>query len=59
MLDRLFGRKNGNQEIELVLPELQVGDRTQCPFCPRKVKLNELVRSAYHVLGCRYCHGGA
>lgn len=27
-----------------------------CPFCNRPVKLNEIVRSADHILGCRYCY---
>ena len=28
-----------------------------CPFCQRPVKLNELIRSAHHVLGCVNCYG--
>lgn len=59
MLNNLLRRKNGTQEIELVQPELQADGRTECPFCQRRVKLNELVHSAYHVLGCRHCYGGA
>lgn len=57
MLDRLLRRKNGNQELDLVQPVPSTGG-TQCPYCPRKVRLNELVRSAHHILGCRYCYGG-
>lgn len=26
-----------------------------CPFCKKSVKLNEIIRSAYHILGCIYC----
>jgi hypothetical protein len=27
-----------------------------CPVCEAPVKLNEIVRSAYHVLGCKHCY---
>ncbi len=30
-----------------------------CPMCGETVKLNELVRSPYHVLGCKRCYGKA
>ncbi len=26
-----------------------------CPFCNRHVKLNEIIRSAHHIIGCIYC----
>ena len=28
-----------------------------CPFCQRTVKLNEIIRSAHHDLGCVNCYG--
>lgn len=28
-----------------------------CPFCHETVKLNEIIRSAYHVVGCVRCYG--
>lgn len=28
-----------------------------CPVCERPVKFNELVRSAYRILGCHNCYG--
>ena len=31
----------------------------KCPVCLSDAKLNELVRSAYHVLGCVACYGKA
>ena len=30
---------------------------THCPLCGQSCKLNEIVRSAYHVLGCKRCYG--
>lgn len=29
---------------------------TACPHCGARVKLNELVRSARHILGCVHCY---
>ncbi len=29
----------------------------ECPICQAQVKLNEIVRSAHHILGCHYCYG--
>jgi hypothetical protein len=29
----------------------------ECPFCHKQVKLTEIVRSEYHILGCLYCFG--
>lgn len=29
----------------------------KCPQCGERVKLNEIIRSAYHILGCVYCYG--
>lgn len=29
----------------------------KCPFCNEQVKLNELVRSTYHIIGCVKCYG--
>lgn len=31
-------------------------EKPTCPICGRAVKLNELVRSAHHVLGCHGCY---
>lgn len=28
-----------------------------CPFCQREVKINQIVRSAHHDLGCVNCYG--
>lgn len=28
-----------------------------CPVCEHPAKLNELVRSAYRILGCHNCYG--
>lgn len=32
-------------------------DKPNCPICKQLAKLNELVRSAHHVLGCLRCYG--
>lgn len=55
LLDRILRRKDGAQEAALVQPP-PVG--AKCPHCDRLVGLNELVRSPYHILGCRYCYTG-
>lgn len=31
----------------------------ECPICQTQVKLNQIVRSARHVLGCVHCFGKA
>ncbi len=31
-------------------------DALTCPVCKQPAKLNELVRSAHHVLGCHNCY---
>mgnify|MGYP001567459456 CR=1 FL=1 len=28
-----------------------------CPFCKREVKVNQIIRSAHHDLGCVHCFG--
>lgn len=33
------------------------GHRVTCQHCGERVKLNEIVRSAHHELGCAYCYG--
>lgn len=34
----------------------RVAEPTRCPICGLPCKLNEIIRSAYHVLGCVRCH---
>jgi hypothetical protein len=55
LLDRLSRRRNGAQELDMIEPAPTTSG-TMCPHCGEAVKLNELVRSAHHVLGCRYCY---
>ncbi len=36
-----------------------VATEQTCPICGKPAKLNEIVRSAHHVLGCKRCYGAA
>jgi len=44
--------------LTLIVNATPASDAEQtCPICGKPAKLNEIVRSAHHVLGCRRCYG--